>query len=289
MRKRLKIVLMKAPAFAAFLSLVLALAPVSAQAGDANIVASREDGRLVFTNEGPATSVARVANASTSAAPGQRQLVYWSNTEHRYKPVPHASLKAARSALEEVNEYLAAHSANASAGSAAGSVNGISSGFDSVKAVDAAIEEAARRHNLDPNLVRAVIKVESNFNPHAISRKGAMGLMQLMPTTARQLNVTNPFDPQQNVDAGVRHLKKLLQDFGGNVPLSLAAYNAGTGAVQRSAGIPHYRETRNYVNRITTLYNGGNVSLFPALSGPRYSPVRVTRDAQGALMFSNTD
>ena len=92
MRKRLKIVLMKAPAFAAFLALVLALAPVSAQAGDANIVASREDGRLVFTNEGPATSVARVANASTSAAPGQRQLVYWSNTEHRYKPVPHASL-----------------------------------------------------------------------------------------------------------------------------------------------------------------------------------------------------
>ena len=129
--------------------------------------------------------------------------------------------------------------------------------------IDAAIDEAAARHHVDPSLVRSVIKVESNFNPNAVSRKGAMGLMQLMPSTARSLNVSNPFDPAQNVDAGVRHLRSLLDNYRGNVPLSLAAYNAGEGAVARSAGVPKFRETQNYVRRITNLYNGGD-------TGPGY-------------------
>src|SRR5262249_36558663 len=122
------------------------------------------------------------------------------------------------------------------------------------KQIDAAIEQAAARHNVDPNLVRSVIKVESNFNPNAVSRKGAMGLMQLMPQTARQLRVSNPFDPEKNVDAGVRHLKRLMESYGGDVKLTLAAYNAGAGAVARSAGVPRFAKTRNYVRRITELY-----------------------------------
>jgi soluble lytic murein transglycosylase-like protein len=157
--------------------------------------------------------------------------------------------------------------------------------------VEKAIDEAAARHNVDPNLVRSVIKVESNFNPNAVSRKGAMGLMQLMPQTARQLNVVNPFDPAQNVDAGVRHLKKLMESYGGDVKLTLAAYNAGAGAVARSAGIPHFSETRNYVNRITQLYYGG-YDVHPGshlLGAPVHDPVRVQRDARGVLYISNTD
>jgi len=155
--------------------------------------------------------------------------------------------------------------------------------------VDDAIEQAARRHNVDANLVRALIRVESNFNSKAVSRKGAMGLMQLMPGTARQLKVTNPFDPDQNVDAGVRHLKKLLQDFNGNVKLSLAAYNAGAGAVHRNAGIPNYAETRNYVSRITSLYNSGDTSPFRGMVGAHYEPMRISRDSMGVLTVTNTD
>jgi soluble lytic murein transglycosylase-like protein len=139
---------------------------------------------------------------------------------------------------------------------------------------------------VDANLVRAVVKVESNFNSNAVSRKGAMGLMQLMPSTARSLNVRNPFDAEQNVDAGVRHLKHLLENYNGDVNLTLAAYNAGSGAVARSAGVPRYAETQNYVRRITTLYYGG-LDIVP--SGGSRDPVKVQRDARGVLYISNTD
>ena len=157
--------------------------------------------------------------------------------------------------------------------------------------VDAAIDAAAARHNVDPSLVRAVVKVESNFNPHAVSRKGAVGLMQLMPSTARQLKVVDPYDPQQNIDGGVRHLKQLLENFNGNVPLTLAAYNAGEGAVNRSNGIPPYAETKNYVKQITELYWNGTSETGRRWFAPTYrsAPIRMSRDADGHLVFSNTE
>ena len=151
------------------------------------------------------------------------------------------------------------------------------------------VNAASGMYKLDPDLVTSVIRAESGFNVHAVSPKGAQGLMQLMPQTERQLNVVNPFDPEQNVDAGVRHLKKLMESYGGDVNLTLAAYNAGAGAVARSAGIPHFGETRNYVKRITKLYRGETDSGIRILSNPVHDPVREQRDDRGVLHFSNTD
>jgi soluble lytic murein transglycosylase-like protein len=113
----------------------------------------------------------------------------------------------------------------------------------------AAVSEA---HGVDPLLVRALIQVESNYQTRARSPKGAMGLMQLMPSTARVYRVRNPFDPRTNIEAGIKHLKSLIDRFG-RVELGLAAYNAGEGAVTKFNGIPPYRETRNYVSRILSL------------------------------------
>ena len=116
---------------------------------------------------------------------------------------------------------------------------------------DAIINENATAHGVSPHLVRAVIQQESGFNPRAVSHKGAMGLMQLMPATAAELGVTDPFDPMENIRGGVTYLKGLLKKFEHNVELALAAYNAGPNAVERYGAIPPYRETRDYVSRIT--------------------------------------
>ncbi len=283
MRKRLQIALMASTVAATSLSLTpLVRAAEGGEGASEKITATDEHGRKIYVNEAIPAGARHTQGSETP----RRKLMYWSSKENRWKPVPPAnaaSMRAARSAADEVNQYLGRESGQSAT---ARIVTANSGGTASTPGdIDTAIEQAAARHNVDPNLVRAVVKVESNFNPNAVSRKGAMGLMQLMPSTARQLKVKNPFDPQQNVDAGVRHLKQLLESYGGDVKLTLAAYNAGAGAVARSSGVPHYAETQNYVRRITNLYYGG--SIFD--SGASHDPVRVHRDARGALYISNTD
>jgi soluble lytic murein transglycosylase-like protein len=280
MRKHLQLALMASPVIATFLSLTTPYLQADAASGGAAVITSTDDnGRKVYVNE----SFPVVTSKRAETPVRRNSLAFWSATEHRWKPVPSANIRAARSAAAEVNHYLGEQP-----GESAPFTNSVR-GKASPQDIDAAIEQAASRHNVDPNLVRAVIKVESNFNPNAVSRKGAMGLMQLMPQTARQLRVANPFDPQQNVDAGVRHLKQLMENYGGDVKLTLAAYNAGQGAVARSAGVPHFAETRNYVNRITQLYYGGSESGTRFLQNPMHEPIHVQRDARGVLHISNTD
>ncbi len=278
MLRNLKIALMAA------LATSFSLAP-AARAASTSITPTTDDsGRKIYTNDAAPVATRSQSSSTSSAAPAQvfrsqqNRLVYWSSTQHRWKPVPHANVQAAQSAAAEVKTYL---------GKSPGSQNSLARSGFTQREIDAAIDQAASRHNVDPNLVRALVKVESNFNPNAVSRKGAMGLMQLMPQTARQLNLKNPFDPQQNIDAGVRHLKQLLDSYNGDVRLSLAAYNAGSGAVSRNRGIPRYSETQNYVRRITNLY-GGYLGSNYFFSVSR-DPVKVQRNERGVLYISNTD
>lgn len=148
------------------------------------------------------------------------------------------------------------------------------------------VREAAERHNMDPALVRAVIETESNWNPSAYSRKGAGGLMQLIPTTAQRYGANDVFNPQQNIDAGVRHLKGLLERYNGNLELALAAYNAGEGAVDRAHGIPAFRETRNYVQKVQDAYfRPGSGRVESAFSNPRAIHREV--DPTGRIVFKN--
>jgi hypothetical protein len=148
------------------------------------------------------------------------------------------------------------------------------------------VREAADRHNVDPALVRAVIETESNWNPRAYSRKGAGGLMQLIPTTAQRYGAYDVFNPQQNIDAGVSHLKRLLERYNGNLDLALAAYNAGEGAVDRAHGIPAFRETQNYVQKVQNAYfRPGSGRLADAYTNPRAIHRDVT--PEGRIVFSN--
>jgi hypothetical protein len=157
--------------------------------------------------------------------------------------------------------------------------------------IDSIIDRVSSHYQVDPKLVHALIRVESNYDPSAVSSKGAMGLMQLIPSTAHRFGVQNPFDPKQNIQGGVSYLKYLLHLFGGNLPLSLAAYNAGEGRVIRSGGIPDIPETEHYVRAITHLYHSKNAtSTATATSVPgRIAPIVRYVDSQGVIHFTNAE
>jgi hypothetical protein len=148
---------------------------------------------------------------------------------------------------------------------------------------DRLIEENAAAHGVSPHLVRAVIQQESAFNPNALSHKGAMGLMQLMPGTAAELGVSDPYNPSENIRGGVAYLKGLLVKFEDNIELALAAYNAGPTAVTRYGAVPPYRETRNYVQRITTAVEAApkpkkiykTIEIVNGREVPRYSTIET--------------
>jgi len=148
--------------------------------------------------------------------------------------------------------------------------------------LDTLVQETAQKHHVDPNLVRAVISTESNWNTAAVSRKGAQGLMQLIPETAHTLGVGNAFDPAQNVDAGTRYLGMLLERYNGDLNKALAAYNAGPTVVDRFGGVPNFRETRNYVQKVTSNYFGPG--LEPQAPPP---PIYRTVQADGRIVFTN--
>jgi hypothetical protein len=158
------------------------------------------------------------------------------------------------------------------------------------------IRREASRYGLDPNLVEAVIATESNFNPWAVSPKGARGLMQLMPSTAQQFGVSNVHDPSQNIQGGVQYLRHLLDIFGGDLVLALAAYNAGEGLVQSLGRVPDYRETRDYVDRVLARYgrgqpaSGAKASAHPATAIPAKPKPRIysTVSQDGTLVYSDS-
>lgn len=151
------------------------------------------------------------------------------------------------------------------------------------------VEEKAKKHNVDPKLVKSVIRAESNWNHRAVSPKGAMGLMQLMPQTANLMGVDNPFDPEQNIEGGVKYLRHLLTRFNGNLTMAIAAYNAGPKTVERKGGVPAIPETVTYVQRVMGDYTGAAPMASLPLSTGSTSTTRIVKVVMkdGSILYKN--
>src|ERR1700722_11939206 len=149
------------------------------------------------------------------------------------------------------------------------------------------VRDAAARHNVDPALVKAVITTESGWNPQAVSRKGAVGLMQLIPGTAQRFGVNNSFDPEQSVEGGPTYFESLLDRYNGDLSKTLAAYNAGEHAVDQQGGVPAYRRTQQYVRKVTEAYFRPGSGRDSTLWTPPRNPVRKEVDSNGRVIFTN--
>ena len=153
--------------------------------------------------------------------------------------------------------------------------------------LDRIVRESAERNKVDPALVKAVISTESGWNPRAVSHKGAVGLMQLEPSTAQRYGVNNSFDPAQNVEGGTKYLRSLLDRYNGDLTKSLAAYNAGERTVDVNGGVPAIPETQRYVRKVTDAYFQPGSGRNPELWSPPKSPVRREVDSNGRVVFTN--
>jgi len=144
----------------------------------------------------------------------------------------------------------------------------------------AIVQKIARRYMIDPLLIMAIIEAESGWNRFAVSPKGALGLMQLMPSTIKDMNIRNPFDPEENIDGGIRYLKTLLKRFNGNLKMALAGYNAGPSVVEKTDGIPDIPETRDFVNTVLSIYKHNKRKSNP--------PIVRIRLSDGTILLTNT-
>jgi len=150
------------------------------------------------------------------------------------------------------------------------------------------VHEKATEYNIDPSLIKAVIKIESNWNHRAISRKGAIGLMQLMPSTANDMDVRNPFNPEENIAGGTKYLKYLLKRFNGDLILALAAYNAGPKTVEKFGLVPPITETKQYVHKVLSLYNGKITYPLTEDDSPKPDPIYKITLEDGTVLFTNS-
>jgi soluble lytic murein transglycosylase-like protein len=147
------------------------------------------------------------------------------------------------------------------------------------------VDEKSRKHNVDPRLVKAVIAAESGWNPMAISPKGAVGIMQLMPKTASDMGVSNRYNPEENIEGGIKYLRHLLDKFRGNLTMALAAYNAGPARVEKVKGVPSIPETVNYVRKVMNTYSGGPAANWsPGGDSPK---IRMVTLEDGSVLFTN--
>ena len=174
-------------------------------------------------------------------------LCFFPNGIRSTPPVPHNAEQNIPSISEPVEKEVSARSEGEP-------LNQVPIHNEEGESLDEIIEETARRYHVDPVLVKAVIMAESGYNPRAVSKKGARGLMQLMPGTAESLGVENIFDPRENIDAGVRYLKLMITRFDGNTELALAAYNAGSRKVRMHRGVPPFQATRDYIAKVFQYY-----------------------------------